>query len=149
MFFIYSLKLNDLVIQLYDFCQEKEAINGLLDSVAKKFILREEGERHAENPYHDTGDVSEDGYFLKHSSEAYKIDVFQRKVNVLAGKIWSSVDVTCKKVMYFSVVDAPFELALLTPPPKKFYIPNTTLTFISELKNVLNERNLKATQQES
>lgn len=116
MFFIYSLNIEDYNIQLYDFCRTKDGITELLDTVARNFIRREEGERAAEAPYRDdiTNDkLTDNGYFLRHSGEKpYQIDVYQRKTNVEVGRVWNSYEITCKKVMHFSVTEASLGLPI-------------------------------------
>ena len=145
MFYIYSINIDDLALQLYDFCHTEETIDTLLDRVAKKFILREAGERRAESPYcDDTPNVSitDDGYFLRHSDKPQQIDVYHRKTSIHPGHVWNSFDVSCKKVMYFAVVETPFELSI------QYNVKNNDIpakpigTFVPELKTVLVNRRM-------
>lgn len=116
MFFIYSLDIEKLTVKLYDFCRTKGDIDGLLDTVARNFITREEGERVAENPYRDNmtnEQIVKDGYFLRHSNkEQYVIDVYLRSTNIVPGTMWNSYEITCKKVMHFAVTEASMGLPI-------------------------------------
>lgn len=116
MFFVYSLNLENYNIRLYDFCRTKDGLADLLENAATNFILREEGERRSESPYRDDiedKDINQDGYFLRHSKDkANQIDVYQRKTQIIPGTIWDSYDVSCKKVMHFSVTEAALGLPI-------------------------------------
>ena len=115
MFFIYSLQLDTLIVKLYDFCRTKDGVDELLDTVARNFIRRERGERHAESPYRDdlTDVITDEGYFLRHSADnLHQIDVYLRKTNVITGRVWNSYDVSCKKVMQFAVSEAALGLPI-------------------------------------
>ena len=114
MFFIYSLSLEDSVVKLYDFCRTKDGVTDLLDTVARNFIRHEEGERRAESPYRDdTTDVTDEGYFLRHSADKPdQIDVYLRKTTVEVGRVWNSYDIHCVKIMLFSVTEAALGLPI-------------------------------------
>ena len=116
MFFIYSLDIEKLTVKLYDFCRVKEGITDLLDTVARNFITREEGERVAEDPYRDNltdEQIVKDGYFLRHSDKGpYVIDVYLRSTNIIPGTMWNSYEITCKKVMHFAVTEASMGLPI-------------------------------------
>lgn len=116
MLFIYSINNKTYEVKLHDMCASEEKLSGLLETVAKNFITREEGERRAEAPFKDEipdEQIVEDGYFLRHSStKPNQIDVYLRKTNVNQGRVWNSYEVTCEKVLHFSVTEAGLELPI-------------------------------------
>jgi hypothetical protein len=117
MFFIYSINFDNLAIKLYDFSKTKQGINDLIENVAKDFIRVEQGERAAENPFRDEvldANITEDGYFLRHSSVSNEIDVYQRKTIILQGHIWNSYDIQIKKIMKFGFIEAALNLPIET-----------------------------------
>ena len=111
MFIIYSLALESLDISFHGYCETRSEIGELMDSVAKKFIRLEEGDKRATDPYKDDvedKEITEDGYFLRHT-DAKRIDVFLRKTVVFTGRLVNTCSIDVKKVMYFSVAEADFK----------------------------------------
>jgi len=108
MFFIYSLDLVTLKVTIHDSCINRNEISSLLDYNARQFILQEQGEKAAKNPYRDDvadEEITTDGYFLRHEKDSDKIAVYYRKTVIYNGQWWDSHKVCFDKVRVFDVTE--------------------------------------------
>lgn len=113
MFFIYSLDLKTLSIELHDCCNLETEVDTLLDTVVRNFIRVEEGEKKATNPFKDDVNddaITEDGYFLRHSKDTPRqVYVHHRKSQVLPGRVWNSFNVEYERKTVYGVTQLEME----------------------------------------
>lgn len=147
MFFIYSVNLNDLTVDIHDYSKDFLNVNDCLDRAAKSFIKREQGERAAIDPYRNDvpdAEITDDGYFLrKNNDNENQIDVFHRKTKVQNGYVYNSYDVEINKVCQFGVSESNIdfstcipkvEIPSLPPPPPP---PMPQIPYFDDLKSRL------------
>lgn len=148
MFFIYSVDITNLSVNIHNYTKDSSKIEECLDHAAKNFIKHEQGERAAESPYRDNvsdTEITDDGYFLrKNIDHPNQIDVFHRKTKVQSGYVYNSYDVEIKKVLHFGVsennIDFGENVSIasspvnLPPPPPP---PMPTMPYFDDLKNRL------------
>ena len=103
MFYIYSLELETLKLQLHGYTESKDSAEKILKNTSVEFVRSECGDKMAENAFNEIS-ISQDGYFLKENND--KIDVFLRKTIITPGTIWgASVKYQTTKVKFYSIVE--------------------------------------------
>ena len=120
MLFVYSLELETLTLKLHDFSSNHKEAADLLNRIAINFIRTECGDRRAEEAFKDNvkdSDITEDGYFLRHSEETTnRIDVYHRKTFISTG-LWTSVKYEIKKVKFYSITEASMNMPIENSQP--------------------------------
>ena len=105
MLVVYSVDISTLKIDIHGIYPlnslESKNPHEAVDSAARSFICRYQGEIRSKDPYRDDipdNKIVDDGCFLRHSNDLpSRIDVYSRKV--VPGTMWYSVD--CKKIVSF------------------------------------------------
>ena len=154
MFFVYSLNLQTLSVNLYSSHDSKDQAELDLHDTVINFIRIEEGDKKAQDPFRDDipdSNIKEDGYFLRHSDTKNNvIDVFCKKTEIIPGNVWGvTVNTSINKVVTFSITEASINLPIVKPvtTSKKPILNNSKQSasydnMIQELKEILSKRKL-------
>lgn len=151
MFFVYSIELDTLKVQLYDCCNSKDVASNLLSTCATNFIRGEHGDRRAAKAFKDTvsnDELTEDGYFLRNSgTKIDQINVHLRKTHIYNGWTGKGAIVDVKQTMIFGLTESamgmPIEVSGRSATRPSFdneAQSQAHTSFIGELTLVLKKR---------